>query len=72
MIFGLCVFFVYMELNVIFWKMSQKCEHIPYEMFGGILLGLLVLNGPLTSLKHPSEGYNMRLDSDVDWSFKQV
>ena len=33
-------------------KKSQKCEQISYEIFGGILL---VLNGPLTSLKHPLE-----------------
>ena len=43
--------------NVIFEKMSQKCEQFSYEIFWGICLGFLVLNSPLTSLKHPSEGY---------------
>ena len=31
---------------------SQKCEQFSYR-------GFLVLNGPLTSLKHPSEGYKV-------------
>ena len=43
--------------------MSKKCprnvnnfrtDHLFWDV-----LGLLVLNGPLTSLKHPSEGYNV-------------
>ena len=37
------------------WHISQKCEHFPYRIFWGFF-GLLVLTGPLTSLKHPSEG----------------
>ena len=42
-----------------FQKMSQKCEQFSYGPFFRDLLGFGVLNGPLTSLKHPSEGYNV-------------
>ena len=33
---------------------SQKCEQFSYRGYG-------VLNGPLKSLKHPSEGYNVHI-----------
>ena len=39
--------------------MLQKCEQFSYGRFFLRLFGFWVLNGPLTSLKHPSEGYNV-------------
>ena len=40
---------------------SQTCEQCSYEILWGIFFGFWVPNGPLTSLKHPSEGYFMDL-----------
>ena len=50
MIFGFCVFLCIYEVEkmCLFEKVSQKCEQFSYEIFGGIFLGFLVLNGPLT------------------------
>ena len=36
-----------------FQKMSQMCEQFSYELVVEMCWNLLVLNGPLTSLKHP-------------------
>ena len=63
-IFGFCVFFCIYEVEQMcfggnFEKMFQKCEQFSYEIFGVNCLGFWVLNGPLTSLKRPSEGYNV-------------
>ena len=58
-------FSVYMKLRKCAFlkkKMSQKCEQCSYEIFWGIFWGCWVLNGPLTSLKHPSEGYKYSIE----------
>ena len=57
MIVGFSVFFCIYEVEQMWFveQLSQKCEQFLYEILLGICLGCLVLNGLLTSLKHPSD-----------------
>ena len=65
----LCLFlYIWSWTIVMFWKMSQKCEQFSYEILLVRFFNFWVLNGPLTSLKHPSEGYNVLSKNQVGFS----